>query len=101
MAARTDPARLHAELLAAGIPPAAFTGCRSGGQLETISWAPGHPTAGEQAAADAALAVHDPDGAKKDMAARLAAIRTGLAAAPTSAAWRAAVADAIQLLLPE
>lgn len=79
MAIRTDPARLYTELLAAGIPAASFSGCRSGGPLPTVVWTTGHPTPTEDATAQAVLASHDPDSEKKDEAQRRADCKSALA----------------------
>lgn len=95
MAMRTDPARLTAELVAAGIPATAFAGCRSGGPLDTIAWATGHPTPTEQMSAAAVLAAHDPDSTEKDDVAerrRVRDLEAVMADATTPLPqWRAAV----------
>ena len=97
MAMRCDPARLHAELLAAGIPATAFSGCRSGGTLPTVAWATGHPTPAEDATVQSVLATHDPDGAQKADAAerqRVRDLEAIMDAATTPMAqWRTAVAE--------
>ena len=97
MAVLCDPARLHAELIAAGIAAAAFSGCRSGGPLPTVVWATGHPTPAEDATVRSVLAAHDPDGAAKDTTAerqRVRDLETIMDAATTPMAqWRAAVAE--------
>lgn len=102
MSARTDPTRLSAELIAAGLSSASFTGCRSGGLLETICWSPGHPTPAELATATGVLAAHDPDAAAKADAAERARVAHLLTIiedinSPVPL-WRAAVAEHARIL---
>ncbi|MBI5369075.1 MAG: hypothetical protein HZA54_18715 [Planctomycetes bacterium] len=79
MAMRCDPVRLTAELHAAGITPVALVGCRSGGPLDTLGWAAGHPTPVEEATAAHVLAAHDPERAERERRAAIARLRDHLA----------------------
>lgn len=79
MAMTCDPVHLSDELHAAGIQPGAFAGCRSGGPLDTIVWAPGHPTPAEDASAQRVMAAHDPERATRERREAVARLRGGLA----------------------
>jgi hypothetical protein len=76
---RFDPLALDLELLAAGVPRAAFVGCRSDTRrdqdgtddvAQIIDWAPGHPTPAERTIARATLAAHDPQARRTAQAQR-------------------------------